>query len=79
MTHRKLRALYIPPSIIEQLVQMPGGLDMVKELDIVVYAGGPLGQLCGDTIASHVQLSAICKCGLIDRSVSKLTAHRWLD
>jgi hypothetical protein len=47
MRHRKLRALYIPPSIIGQLVQMPDGLDMVKVLDIVVYAGGPLGERCG--------------------------------
>ena len=51
MQHRKLRGLFVPPTIVEQLLQEPGGLDNFKGLDFLCYTGGPLATAAGDQIS----------------------------
>src|SRR6202022_881184 len=52
-----LRALYIPPLIVEQLVQEPEGLTQAAKLDFIIYAGGPLTQVTGDALSKVTDLS----------------------
>lgn len=54
--HQKLRALCISPSITEQLLQEPNGLDLFRGLEFVWYAGGPLPQKAGETLSTINEL-----------------------
>ena len=58
MLQQKIRGCILPPSVVEQLLQEPNGLDYFKQLDIVCYAGGPLSQATGDTIN---RVTTICQ------------------
>lgn len=51
MRHFRIRALFCPPSIFEQLIQEPKGLQQVKQLDIFLYAGGPLSTTTGNLLS----------------------------
>ena len=50
MDRQKLRGLYIPPTMIVQLLQEPNGLEYFKDLSFVCFAGGPLPEETGDAI-----------------------------
>ncbi|KAL9137789.1 MAG: hypothetical protein Q9175_000994 [Cornicularia normoerica] len=52
----KLRALAIPPSIAEQLLQEPNGLDLFRDLDFLCCTGGPIPQKAGETLSSVTEL-----------------------
>ncbi|KUJ17080.1 putative NRPS-like enzyme [Mollisia scopiformis] len=52
----KPRGAVIPPSIVEQLYHEHGGADLFKQLDVLLYAGGPLPQVVGDEISKHTTL-----------------------
>ncbi len=52
------RGCILPPSVAEQLLREPVGLDYFKQLDIFCYAGGPLSQHTGDTISA---VTTICQ------------------
>lgn len=56
MRHQKLRALYLPPSIAEQLLMEPGGLDFFKELDFLCYTGGPFSPSAGEKLTAVTEL-----------------------
>ena len=56
MEHQKLRAIFAPPVIVEQLMQEPKGLDQIKQLDFLLYAGGPLTSTAGNTISKITRL-----------------------
>ena len=56
MEHQKLRGLYLPPTIAEQLLQEPGGVDNFRGLDFLCYAGGPLATTAGDLISSLIDV-----------------------
>ncbi|KAL8774316.1 MAG: hypothetical protein Q9209_001067 [Squamulea sp. 1 TL-2023] len=51
MRQMKLKALFCPPNIYEQLLQEPDGLELTKNLDFVMYAGGPLTTTTGTTLS----------------------------
>ncbi|KAK4994905.1 hypothetical protein LTR66_005174, partial [Elasticomyces elasticus] len=53
------KALYSPPSVLEQLVQEPDGLELCSKLEFVVFAGGPLAPAAGDKIASVTYIGAM--------------------
>lgn len=61
MMRKKVRLLYSPPSIIEALLSLPGAVDMIKKLDDIVYAGGPLEKTAGDKLSKLTRVSPICK------------------
>ena len=56
MGHQKLRGLYLPPTIAEQLLQEPGGVDNFRGLDFLCYAGGPLATTAGDLISNLIDV-----------------------
>jgi acyl-coenzyme A synthetase/AMP-(fatty) acid ligase len=52
----KPRGAVIPPSILEQLYHEHDGPDVFKQLDVLLFAGGPLPQVIGDEISKHTKL-----------------------
>ena len=58
MERYELRALFCPPSIFEQLVIEPKGLEQAKGLDFLLYAGGPLSTNTGDLLS---QVTDVCQ------------------
>ena len=56
LQHQKLQALYLPPTIAEQLLQEPGGLDNFRGLEFLCYAGGPLATPAGDQISKLIDV-----------------------
>ena len=61
LQQRKVRLLYAPPSLIESLVDVPGGMDTIKQIDVIIYAGEPLAKHVGDELVKHTRVSTICK------------------
>ena len=51
-----VRALFVPPIIIEQLLGEPQGIEYFRKMDFVCYAGGPLSQFAGDSLKDVVDL-----------------------
>ncbi|CAK1358177.1 unnamed protein product [Cercospora beticola] len=45
-----------PPSIIEELVHTPGGLEALTNVKYVIIAGGPLAQSVGERVSEHTRL-----------------------
>ena len=58
MQHYKLRALFCPPTIFEQLVIEPDGLEQAKRLEFLLYAGGPLSATTGNLLS---QVTDVCQ------------------
>ena len=58
MKHYDLRALFCPPTIFEQLIMEPEGLEQAKRLDFLLYAGGPLTTTTGDLLS---QVTDVCQ------------------
>ncbi|KAF2680053.1 acetyl-CoA synthetase-like protein [Lentithecium fluviatile CBS 122367] len=56
MRHHPLRALYLPPSIAEQLLMEPGGLDFFKDLHFLCYTGGPFSPSAGEQLSKVTEL-----------------------
>ena len=56
MRHQKLRALYLPPSIAEQLLMEPGGLEFFRGLDFLCYTGGPFSPNAGELLSKVTEL-----------------------
>ncbi|KAL8734972.1 MAG: hypothetical protein Q9181_002995 [Wetmoreana brouardii] len=51
MRQFNLKALFCPPNIYEQLLQEPDALEHVKDLEFVMYAGGPLTTATGKALS----------------------------
>lgn len=47
----KIRAAWCPPTVIEQLLEQPGGFEQAASLDWIMYTGGPLAQAAGDKLS----------------------------
>lgn len=58
MQRYRLRALFCPPTIFEQLVIEPEGLEQAKRLDFLLYAGGPLST---STVNLLSQVTDVCQ------------------
>ncbi|KAL8788694.1 MAG: hypothetical protein Q9195_007195, partial [Heterodermia aff. obscurata] len=56
LSSQDIRALFVPPTIIEQLLDEPQILDKFQKMDYVCYAGGPLSQSAGDKLKDIVDL-----------------------
>ena len=54
--HHDLRALYLPPSVAEQLLAEPNGIDFFKNLDIFLYTGAPFSPEAGEKISKVTHL-----------------------
>jgi thioester reductase-like protein len=51
MDQFRIKSIFCPPIIAEQLVQEPGGLEKCASLNFILYAGGPLSQSAGDALS----------------------------
>ena len=56
LEQQDLRAIYVVPSIAEQLLHEPGGLDLVKKLDFLCYTGGPFSSTAGKLLAEVTEV-----------------------
>ncbi|KAI1078275.1 acetyl-CoA synthetase-like protein [Whalleya microplaca] len=56
MMHQKLRALLLPPAVIEQILHDPEGIDLLKTLDFVTYGGASLNRVIGDQLVKVVEI-----------------------
>lgn len=56
MMRQKLKAMYVPPSIVEQIMDEPEGFDRLKELEFLIYSGGPLSAPVGDRLCQELDL-----------------------
>ncbi|KAJ5232385.1 hypothetical protein N7468_005341 [Penicillium chermesinum] len=50
MKQQDVKALYLPPSIIDQWASDPESLEQAENLDFILYSGGPLAQATGDKL-----------------------------
>ncbi|KAL9084510.1 MAG: hypothetical protein Q9159_005206 [Coniocarpon cinnabarinum] len=53
MEQQPVRGTYAPPSIIEQISALPGGMELLVQQEVMIYAGGPLSRACGDRLVKH--------------------------
>ncbi len=51
MRRFNLKALFCPPNIYEQLLQEPDAIELAKNLEFVMYAGGPLTTVTGTALS----------------------------
>ncbi|KAF2799626.1 acetyl-CoA synthetase-like protein [Melanomma pulvis-pyrius CBS 109.77] len=51
MRHQDICALYLPPSVAEQLLLEPNGIEFFKKLDFVCYTGGPFSPAAGEKLS----------------------------
>ena len=58
LKHQKLKGLFVPPSVIEEMVQQPGSINSFKAFDWVSYAGGPLSQATGQLVS---EVTTLCQ------------------
>ena len=56
LDQQTVRAVYIPPSIAEQLLQLPNGLNYFRNLDFVCYTGGPFSPSAGQKLTEVTDL-----------------------
>lgn len=53
-----IRACYVPPSIVEQWSAEPAALEQAKQLDFVLFSGGPLSPHIGNKLT---QVTNLCQ------------------
>ncbi|KAI0482602.1 acetyl-CoA synthetase-like protein [Xylariaceae sp. FL0804] len=58
MAQQKLRAMLLPPAVVEKLLLEPDGLDFFKGLDFLAYSGAPFNQAIGAKLNDVVELVA---------------------
>ncbi|KAI1370978.1 acetyl-CoA synthetase-like protein [Hypoxylon crocopeplum] len=56
LQQQKLRAMHLVPSVIEQLLQEPNGIDFFKNVDFVAYSGAPSSPAVGDRLSRVAEL-----------------------
>ena len=56
MNQHSLKSLFVPPSLVEQLLEEPGGLDDIAKLDWLAYTGGPLSPYAGQAVSKVVDV-----------------------
>lgn len=57
MQQQELRALYVPPTVAEQLLQEPNGIDFFKKLEYLFYTGGPFSPSAGEKLS---KVTTVC-------------------
>ncbi|KAK4998933.1 hypothetical protein LTR66_001923 [Elasticomyces elasticus] len=51
-----IRALFTPPTILEEFMQEAGSLEQAATLDFALFAGGPLAPSCGDIVIKATEV-----------------------
>ncbi|KAI0449144.1 acetyl-CoA synthetase-like protein [Xylaria acuta] len=55
-SHYQLRSIILPPSIVEQILQEPDGVDLFQDVDFLVTSGAPISPAVGDRLSSVVEI-----------------------
>ncbi|TGJ87546.1 hypothetical protein E0Z10_g1201 [Xylaria hypoxylon] len=58
LKHQPVRAFYVPPSIIEEWASEPIATEQVKQLDFVLFGGGPLSLNIGQRLS---EVTNVCQ------------------
>ncbi|KAI0159794.1 hypothetical protein GGR57DRAFT_437983 [Xylariaceae sp. FL1272] len=56
MIQQRLRALLLPPSLVEQLLAEPQGMELIKKLDFLAYSGAPLSSHTGNQLSQIIDV-----------------------
>ncbi|KAI1389913.1 acetyl-CoA synthetase-like protein [Hypoxylon trugodes] len=56
MLQQKLRAMFLPPSVVEEMLVDPGAIQFFKDLDFLAYSGAPFNPKTGDELSKVVEL-----------------------
>ncbi|KAE8306517.1 AMP-binding enzyme [Aspergillus transmontanensis] len=56
LQYGQVEGAILPPALIDVLCQTSSGLDALRQLKFVHYAGAPLSKETGDQLASHVRI-----------------------
>ncbi|KAH7034609.1 uncharacterized protein B0I36DRAFT_381511 [Microdochium trichocladiopsis] len=56
MLHQKLRAVFLPPAVVEELLQEPEGIELLKGLDFLACSGAPLNPETGGMLSKVVEI-----------------------
>lgn len=65
---------FFPPSILEDLAEMPGGMDALKTIDFILFAGAPLAFETGEKISKVARIQTIIgstEAGLLDSYINE--------
>lgn len=54
-----LQHALIAPAVLEELVDVPGGIEALPSLDYLMFGGAPLSQEVGDHISQAVKFQTI--------------------
>jgi thioester reductase-like protein len=58
LKQHKIRGLFVPPFLAEAVLQEPGGLELIGQLEFLCYAGGPLSEAIGNQLN---QVTKLCQ------------------
>ncbi|GAB7350310.1 hypothetical protein MBLNU459_g0944t1 [Dothideomycetes sp. NU459] len=70
----KPQCAFFPPSILEDIVDTPGGLETLATIDFILFAGAPLSKEIGDRIAKVTRIQTIIgstEAAILDSLVSE--------
>ncbi|KAI1811710.1 hypothetical protein GGS20DRAFT_561714 [Poronia punctata] len=56
ISKQKLRSMFLPPAVIEQLLHEPNGIDYFRGLDFLVYSGAPFSPAIGNQLSEVVEI-----------------------
>ncbi|KAL2206734.1 NRPS-like enzyme [Sarocladium strictum] len=82
MRKLKIRAAFCPPTVIEQLLEQPGGYEQAASLDWIMYTGGPLAKAVGDrlsTVTDVCQLYGSTETGIQVALIPKPEDWQWFE
>lgn len=58
MSQMLIRGVFTPPTVLEEILDIPGGLEQISQTSFVMYGGGPLSPLAGDRISEVTSLTS---------------------
>lgn len=82
MKKLKIRAAFCPPTVIEQLLEQPGGYEQAASLDWIMYTGGPLAKAVGDrlsTVTDVCQLYGSTETGIQVALIPRPEDWQWFE
>ncbi|KAK7744112.1 putative NRPS-like protein biosynthetic cluster [Cytospora paraplurivora] len=82
LKHQKVRAFYVPPSIIEQWAAEPGAAEQSTDLDFILYGGGPLSPNIGQELSKTTnvcQMYGSLEVGQVQILVPQPGEWSWLE
>ncbi|KAI1621302.1 hypothetical protein EDD37DRAFT_581368, partial [Exophiala viscosa] len=76
------RAIFSPPTVIEELLETTDGSNKLAKLDFIMYGGGPLSPMAGQSISEStlcVSVIGSTECGIIPARVPPKEAWNYFE